>query len=179
MVKKSTLIALAGAVLLGTGVLAGPARATDFDHLNQCSRAPVKAWMFFTVGHASLYRQNCDAKNPLSPPLRLAFGYNRKVPGDAFAKSAKAMIKRNISDQEFDKLKGRIKAFDSHYQTTTDGDLYTLDYDTDQSLVLRLNGKVLATEKGADFAHAYFTIWFGKDPFSEDLKQGLLAHQDQ
>ena len=179
MVKKSTLIALAATLLLAGTVLAGPARATNFDQLKQCSRAPVKAWMFFTVGHASLYRQNCDASDPLAPPLRLAFGYNRKVPGDAFAKSAKAMIKRNISEQEFDKLKSRIEAFDSHYQTTTDGDLYTLDYDTDQSLVLRLNGKVLATEQGADFAHAYFTIWFGKDPFSEDLKAGLLPNHHQ
>lgn len=178
MVKRSALIAPAAllAALVFNPLLAAPANATDFDSLTQCTKAPVKAWMFFTIGHASLYRADCQARDPLAPPLRLTFGYNRKVPGDAFGKSALAMIKRNISTANFNKLKDRIQAFDSHYQTTTDGDLYSLDYDSDQSLVLKLNGKTLATEHGADFAQTYFTIWFGKDPFSDDLKEELLPN---
>lgn len=166
------------AALLLNPLLATPARATNFSALTQCTRAPVKAWMFFTVGHASLYRSDCHAPDPLAPPMRLAFGYNREVPGDAFGKSALAMIKRNVSATTFGQLEARINTFNSHYQTTTDGDLYTLDYDSDQSLVLKLNGTTLATERGAGFARAYFTIWFGDDPFSDELKKGLLPGSD-
>ncbi|HEX5678022.1 MAG TPA: chalcone isomerase family protein [Alcanivorax sp.] len=164
------------AVLFGLA-LASSANGTDFDAMARCSSADVKALKFFDVGQASLFRQDCAAPDPLAPPMRLAFGYNREVPGDAFAKAARKMIERNVSDATFEALKKRIDAFNSHYRTTRDGDLYTLDYGADQSMVLRLNGEKLAEEQGEDFAQAYFSIWFGDDPYSDDLKQELLSIQ--
>ncbi len=169
----SATVLVASLVLVTSSHLALAANP-DFDHLQRCSSSKVKALKFFTVGKASLFRQDCAATDPLAPPLRLAFGYNRAVPGDAFAKSARAMIKRNLNDTDWHALKARIDAFNQHYRTTRDGDLYTLDYHQDQSLVLKLNGETLAEEQGKAFARAYFTIWFGDDPYSEDLKQALL-----
>ena len=157
-------------VVLGSG-----ARAADFDGMTRCSSANVKALKVFNVGQASLFRADCAAADPLAPPMRLAFGYNREVPGDAFAKAARKMIERNVSEDTFEALKARIDAFNSQYQTTRDGDRYTLDYDDDQSMVLRLNGEKLAEEQGKDFAQAYFSIWFGDDPYSDDLKEELLS----
>jgi len=151
------------------------AGAADFDGMARCSSANVKALKVFNVGKASLFRSDCTAGDPLAPPLRLAFGYNREVPGDAFAKAARKMIERNVSDNTFESLKSRIDSFNSHYRTTRDGDLYTLDYGEDQSLVLRLNGEKLAEEQGESFAQAYFSIWFGEDPYSDDLKEELLS----
>ncbi|MBM1143055.1 chalcone isomerase family protein [Alcanivorax sp. ZXX171] len=167
MVKRASLIAL---LLAATG-----AGATQFDTLDQCSSAKVKALKFFHVGQASLYRPDCDASDKLAPPLRLAFGYNREVPGDAFAKAARKMIKRNVEEARFKKLAERIDAFNQRYRTTTDGDRYTLDYGRDQSLVLRLDGELLAREQGRDFADAYLSIWFGEDPYSDNLKAKLLS----
>lgn len=167
MVKRASLIAL---LLVATG-----AGATDFDELPRCSTGKVKALKFFHVGQASLFRQDCAADDKLAPPLRLAFGYNREVPGDAFAKAAREMIERNLSEQRFQALQQRLDAFNRHYRTTNDGDRYTLDYDRDQSLVLRLNGEVLAREQGRDFADAYLSIWFGEDPYSDNLKEALLS----
>ena len=167
MVKTASLIAL----LLVTA----SAGATNFEELRQCSSGKVKALKIFHVGQAALYRQDCAADDKLAPPMRLAFGYNREVPGDAFAKAARKMIERNLSEDRFEKLSSRINAFNSHYRTTHDGDRYTLDYDADQSLVLSLNGEVLAREQGRDFADAYLSIWFGDDPYSDDLKAELLS----
>ncbi len=163
-------------VLLGLA-LTGTGNAADFDAMARCSSADVKALKVFNVGRAALFRQDCGADDPLSPPVRLAFGYNREVPGDAFAKAARKMIERNVSDATFERLKQRIDTFNRHYRTTRDGDRYTLDYDSDHSLVLRLNGEKLAEEQGRDFAQAYFAIWFGADPYSDDLKDALLSVQ--
>lgn len=156
---------------------AASAGAADFDGMTRCSSANVKALKVFNVGQASLFRADCAAADPLAPPMRLAFGYNREVPGDAFAKAARKMIERNVSEDTFEALKARIDAFNSHYRTTRDGDRYTLDYDDDQSMVLRLNGEKLAEEQGENFAQAYFSIWFGDDPYSDDLKEELLSVQ--
>lgn len=161
--------------LLFALTLAGSANAADFDDMARCSSADVKALKVFNVGKASLFRADCSASDPLAPPMRLAFGYNREVPGDAFAKAARKMIERNVSEDTFESLKARIDAFNSHYRTTRDGDRYTLDYDQDQSVVLRLNGEKLAEEQGEAFAQAYFSIWFGEDPYSDDLKEELLS----
>lgn len=165
-------LALLLAVTVGSS-----ASAADFDAMARCSSADVKALKVFNVGKASLFRTDCSAADPLTPPMRLAFGYNREVPGDAFAKAARKMIERNVSDATFDTLKERIDSFNSHYRTTRDGDRYTLDYDDDQSMVLRLNGEKLAEEQGRAFAQAYFSIWFGDDPYSDDLKEELLSVQ--
>lgn len=163
-------LALLVSMALGSG-----AHAADFEDMSRCSSADVKALKVFNVGQASLFRADCGAADPLAPPMRLAFGYNREVPGDAFAKAARKMIERNVGEDTFEALKERIDAFNSHYRTTRDGDRYTLDYDEDQSMVLRLNGEKLAEEQGEDFAQAYFSIWFGDDPYSDDLKEELLS----
>jgi len=163
-------LALLMAVTLGSS-----ASAADFDNMARCSSADVKALKVFNVGKASLFRADCATAEPLAPPMRLAFGYNREVPGDAFAKAARKMIERNVSEDTFASLTSRIDRFNSHYRTTRDGDRYTLDYDEDQSLVLRLNGEKLAEEQGEAFAQAYFSIWFGDDPYSDNLKEELLS----
>lgn len=170
--RASLILPLA---LLVPLTLGSNASAADFDSMTRCSSAEVKALKVFNVGQASLFRADCDVVDPLAPPMRLAFGYNREVPGDAFAKAARKMIERNVAEDTFESLKSRIDSFNSHYRTTRDGDRYTLDYDEDQSLVLRLNGEKLAEEQGKAFAQAYFSIWFGEDPYSDDLKEELLS----
>ncbi|EKF75554.1 hypothetical protein A11A3_01737 [Alcanivorax hongdengensis A-11-3] len=140
-----------------------------------CHSADVKALKFFTVGKAQLLRQDCRSQDLLNAPVRLSFSYFRDVPGSAFAKAAEHFIELNTSDSQFQKLKARVEAFNSHYRDIGDGDTYTLTYDTDGSLVLALNGEPLAREKGDDFARAYLAIWFGDDPYSDSLKENLLG----
>lgn len=146
--------------------------------LTQCAEAPVQALRFIEVATASLWRDNCNNSTAaLSAPLLLEFTYHRKVPGDAFNRSANAMFERNVTDSTLVTLKKRVQAFNSHYRDTVDGDLYQLRYLNDGTLELLLNNKLLAREKGHDFAQAYLQIWFGPKPYSERLKQQLLASQ--
>lgn len=144
--------------------------------LDQCRSAPVQALRFIEVGKASIWRDGCDQQTQvLAPPLLLEFTYRREVPGSAFSRSATAMLERNVNPATFADLKQRIEAFNSHYRDIGDGDSYQLRYLSDGRLELLLNNELLASEQGHEFANAYLQIWFGPKPYSERLKEQLLA----
>jgi hypothetical protein len=146
--------------------------------LHVCRSAPVQALRFIEVGEASLWQQRCQTgEKALQPPLLLEFSYRRNVPGSAFSRSALAMIERNVPKTIFADLKQRIEAFNSVYRDIGDGDRYQLRYLPDGRLELLLNDELLATEYGEDFAIAYLSIWFGPRPYSDRLKQTLLASE--
>lgn len=155
-------------------ILSATVGARPFDTMPVCSQAEVKALRFITVGRASLHRPDCNTTSPLSAPLRLDFTYYREIPGDAFAKAARKIIRRNLPAVAFKRLASRIDAFNAAYQTIQEGDRYSLDYHADGTLVLLLNGEAVAREKGDDFASAYLSIWFGERPYSDALKAALM-----
>ncbi|MEE4250597.1 MAG: chalcone isomerase family protein [Alcanivoracaceae bacterium] len=153
-----------------------PSTLESGTRLDQCRSAPVQALRFIEVGVASLWRDSCGQQaQPLAPPMMLEFTYRREVPGSAFSRSATAMIERNVNPATFADLKQRIEAFNSHYKDIGDGDSYQLRYLDDGRLELLLNNELLATEQGHDFANAYLQIWFGPKPYSDRLKEQLLA----
>lgn len=153
-----------------------PLRQESEQRMQQCSTGTIKVWGFIKVGEASVWMPDCSRlKMPLEPPLLLRFGYQREVPGDAFAESALAMLERNLSGENFQQLKARFQQFNAHYQTTSDGDIYSMHYGEDGTLTLWLNDNRLAREQGHDFAGQYLKIWFGPEPFSSRLKKELLS----
>ncbi|MDF1630037.1 MAG: chalcone isomerase family protein [Alcanivoracaceae bacterium] len=146
--------------------------------LDQCGSAPVRALRFIEVGVASLWRDGCSQQaRSLTPPLLLEFTYRREVPGSAFSRSATAMIERNVEAATFADLQQRVEAFNSHYRDIGDGDSYQLRYLSNGRLELLLNNELLASEQGHEFANAYLQIWFGPEPYSDRLKEQLLALQ--
>ncbi|WP_111655989.1 chalcone isomerase family protein [Isoalcanivorax indicus] len=167
-------------VLAGTA-MASPDPATWLEEqdirLTECGRGTVRALRVIRVGEAVLYRDDCRRhSSPMEAPLRLQFSYRRDVPGDAFGKAAEAMIERNVSAETFAALQERLQAFNARYRDIGDGDTYQLDYGPDGTLLLSLNGELLATEQGDDFAQSYLTVWFGDRPYNDRLKQDLLGH---
>lgn len=144
--------------------------------LTECGRGIVRALRVIRVGDAVLYRDDCSRNSePMEAPLRLQFSYRRDVPGDAFGQAAEAMIERNVSADTFASLSERLQAFNANYRDIGDGDTYQLDYGTDGTLLLSLNGELLATEEGDEFAQSYLTIWFGERPYNDRLKRDLLG----
>lgn len=167
----TALLCFSSASMAATSTLSNP--STD---MIQCSKGEVSALLFIHVANARLYRQHCQPQSELlTPPLILTFSYSRKVPADAFAKAAAHMIEKNIDAGLYKKLHDRIVAFNKGYRDTKDGDVWRLEYRTDQRLLLFFNKKQVASEKGQQFARAYLDIWFGSDPYSDSLKQSLLT----
>ena len=176
--KAILLTALISLFGVGAQAVASTQHPSALDtgiRLDQCRSAPVQALRFIEVGVASLWRDSCGSAQPLTPPLLLEFTYRREVPGSAFSRSATAMLERNVNPATFADMKKRIEAFNSHYRDIGDGDSYQLRYLGDGRLELLLNNELLASEQGHDFANAYLQIWFGPKPYSERLKEQLLA----
>lgn len=148
--------------------------------LQRCNVATVKAFVFFDVSKASLYRQSCQ-HSPLaiSAPLMLTFHYTRDVPAKAFRKSSRHFIKKNLDASLYQQLAARISAFNAGYKDTHAGDTYRLEYRRDQRFLLYFNGHLIARENGKLFAQAYLSIWFGDKPFSDALKAALLTGKPQ
>jgi len=173
---------IAAAALLGAPALTvaadapTPSKAIQVADVSTapCNTASVKALGFITVGRATLYRNDCVAREPLSPPLALEFGYKREIPGSAMGKAASVMIERNVGDELYNRLAARIEAFNNAYRDINPGDRYQLLYAADGKITLLYNGTEVASEEGHDFARTYLQIWFGPDPYSDAMKQALL-----
>lgn len=176
---KKGFTRLIGAVLIGLqgiGVSAYAAEALParISTMTQCSRAELKAFRWIHVGYAALYLQNCRNASEIfsASPKRLRFLYQRSIPARAFRESSEEYLRINLGSR-FDQWRQSFRQFNSHYRDVGEGDYYELVYD-ENGLKLLLNDQLLATLPDPQQASAYFTIWFGEEPFSEDLKKALL-----
>jgi hypothetical protein len=61
------------------------------------------------------------------------------------------------------------------YRDVKPGDRCSLTYLPGVGTWLTLNGQILGTVAGAEFAAAYFAIWFGQQPMDASLKRKLLG----
>tara|TARA_R100000027_G_scaffold58155_1_gene47986 strand:+ start:1397 stop:1939 length:543 start_codon:yes stop_codon:yes gene_type:complete len=134
---------------------------------------------FIRVFTAALYTP--DGQAPALPlaaeqKLGLKILYYRNLDREDFIKSGRKFLKSNVSEAEYTSISERFEAFNRLYVDIRKGDTYSVQYDPAQEvLTLFHNGQPLGQIQGADFARAYFTIWFGSDPVSESLKEELLG----
>ena len=143
--------------------------------LKLCSQAELKAFRLIHVGNAALYLEDCNKLSDIFSitPKRLRFLYEKSIPAKAFREASYKYLKINLG-QKFSQWKISFDQFNSNYQDINAGDYYDLIYDPLTGLLLQLNGKDLATIQDPDIALAYLNVWFGNEPFSEDLKKTLL-----
>lgn len=177
---KKRFARLIGAVLIGLPTIwvngyAAEALPASISAMTQCSRAELKAFRWIHVGYAALYLPNCRNASDIfsASPKRLRFLYQRSIPARAFREASEKYLRINLGSR-FDQWRQSFQQFNNHYRDVGEGDYYELVYDNEHGLKLLLNDQVLATLPDQQQASAYFTIWFGKEPFSEDLKEALL-----
>ena len=177
--------------LLITLVTAGPAVQAAEDlfpdtidsrnaRLSRCSRAELKAFRLIHVGNAALYLDDCKKMGTIfSPnPKHLRFLYEKAIPAKAFKEASEEYLKINLG-QKYTAWRPAFDKFNSHYQDIKAGDYYDLIYDPKTGLQLNLNNKPLAVLNDPAQSLAYLNIWFGKEPFSEELKDSLLNFVEQ
>ncbi len=105
---------------------------------------------------------------------RLEIVYFVDITREQFAAAAMKTLARQLSDTDMQKLRDRINQLHALYRNVSKGDRYALTYRPDQGTTLELNGNVLGTVPGADFAAVYFSIWLGEEPIAPGLKDTLL-----
>lgn len=116
-----------------------------------------------------------DPASALGPVAkRLEFSYFWKIPGPEFGKAGEEILTRNVDLQTVTALRERLDSINLAYKDVKPGDRYALTYRPGKGTELSFNGKPLVLVEGDDFAAAYFSIWLGKEPIDEDLKNELL-----
>jgi hypothetical protein len=148
--------------------------------LSRCSRAELKAFRLIHVGNAALYLDDCKKIGTIfsADPKHLRFLYEKDIPAKAFKEASEEYLKINLGPK-YTAWQSAFDKFNSHYQDIKEGDYYDLIYDPKTGLQLNLNNKPLAALNDPEQSLAYLNIWFGKEPFSEELKDSLLNIGEQ
>ena len=114
-----------------------------------------------------------DAMNDVSRHLELQYFHDIKK--EDFQESTIAVIKQNVSEASYLKIKDRVEKLNSFYQDVKSGERYSLTYIQGKGSTLSLNGKPLVTIPGHDFSFAVFSIWLGENPIGDGFRDVLLG----
>lgn len=106
---------------------------------------------------------------------RLELEYFWSISADGFAQATRDGIARNVNGAEYAKLSDRIERLGGLYRDVSPGDRYSLTFLPGRGTELALNGEALGLIEGDDFAEAVFSIWLGREPLDEGLKEDLLG----
>jgi Chalcone isomerase-like len=186
--RRSFLAAAAAAVggaltpSLGVAAQIGDVRFDDNLHLPGGRLRLLGAGLYYykrllKVAAAALYLDDqADACDPLADiAKRLEMQYFWSVTADKLIAGSNALLRRNLSAEQREKLQPQIEAMHALYRDVERGDRSALMYLPGTGTSLLYNGEVLGTVAGADFASAYFAIWFGERPLDLGLKKKLLG----
>jgi len=107
-------------------------------------------------------------------PKRLEIEYFYPIKAVDFAKATDVGMEPNVDATTKARLQPRIDRLNALYQDVKPHDRYALTYLPGSGTELALNGHVLGTVEGADFAAALFAIWLGPKPIDVSLKSQLM-----
>ena len=106
---------------------------------------------------------------------RLVLHYFHPIKSEDFAKATIKMIKKNVSQEEYNAIAPQIEQMNTLYQNVQPGDQYAATYIPGKGMELALNNQALGTVPGREFSKAYFSIWLGKQPVSPSFRNALLG----
>lgn len=109
-------------------------------------------------------------------PQQLSIQYHVRVNKKHFIRVAQKQLLHN-PEISLSVLQSRIDKMARAYRSIQAGDQYDLVYVPEQGTQLFLNGVLLVTVPGADFAKAYFGIWISDYSYSK-LMTRLLTNTD-
>ncbi len=107
-------------------------------------------------------------------PKALELYYFWDIEGRFFGEAADDILARSLPPDRFAALRGRLDQLHALYRDVEEGDRYRLTYSPGVGTTLALNGEVLGTIPGADFASDYFGIWLGDEPLNESFRDQML-----
>jgi hypothetical protein len=108
-------------------------------------------------------------------PKLLELSYQRKFKAEDLVSSSDKLLRKTLSPEQYQAIAERLKVFFQLFRDIRSGDRYTLVYHPTIGTELRLNGQALGSVPGHNFAVAYFGLWFGSQPISENFRDRLLG----
>lgn len=145
------------------------------NQLQRIGSGELRKWLIKGCDIA-LYAEAGIARNDIlsDRPRCLELRYTHAITARQFANGAWHSLNQSLSAEQLAPLEGRIAALHALYRDVQKHDRYRLYYLPGQGTHLELNGILLGTIPGADFAAAYFGVWLGIHPLSNKLRERLL-----
>jgi hypothetical protein len=133
--------------------------------------------LFIKAAEAALYLDPQSAGNDVLADVakRLEMHYFWGVTAEKLIAGSRALLRRNLPEDTRVKLNPQIEEMFQLYRDVSRGDRCAFTYLPGEGTTLLHNGERLGTVPGAEFAAAYFSMWFGDKPLDAGLKRKLLG----
>ncbi len=133
--------------------------------------------LFIKVAAAALYLDQTAGGGEVLADVakRLEMQYFFGVKASDLVAGSDALLGRNLDVATRDKLDPKIQEMFRLYRDVKAGDRCAFMYLPGAGTSLLINGKRQGIVAGAEFATAYFSMWFGDKPLDSGLKQKLLG----
>lgn len=146
----------------------------------QLNGAGIRSKFFFKIYIAELYLEHpsTDVDAILDTPGRKRMTMHilyDKVDKEKLIDGWNAGFTSNLSSEEIKSLSDRIKQFNELFIDVHEGEEIILDYQPDRGTTVSIAGNNKGIVEGADFNRALLSIWLGKEPVGEDLRDALLG----
>ncbi len=175
---------MAAVLLAATGAAAGEIEDVPFAEELEVGQTRLPLYglgllryrVFFRGYVGGLYLpEGTDGEQTLADvPKALELRYFWDIDGPLFAEAADQLLARRHPPERIAQLRDRLDRFHSLYRDVKAGDRYRLAYSPGVGTTLSLNGEVLGSVPGADFARDYFGIWLGEDSLDDEFRDQLL-----
>lgn len=144
--------------------------------------AGIREKLFIDVYVAGLYltakKKDADAiikaNEPMAVNLHIVSGL---VTSDKMIEAVKEGFKKSTGGNT-SAIQAKIDKFVAVFkkEPIVKGNVFDLVYTPAAGVQIYKGGKLQETIQGLDFKSALYGIWLGKDPVSEDLKNGMLGN---
>ncbi len=142
--------------------------------------AGVRKKFFFDIYVAALYLPErsrsapeiLDAKAPWRMVMHFLY---EKVEKRKLADAWEAGFAANLDAEDKARMQPRLDRFKALFPDLSRGREVWLDHLPGRGVRVTLDGRVLGTIEGADFARALLSVWLGPAPVTRALKDALLG----
>lgn len=136
----------------------------------------LKNLLFFKAFAAGFYKGQGDTSDLLGNyPKRIEVKYFVSIPGQKLNNFTIDIMKQNTSPADLESLKDEIRQMGKYFVDLKPGDMFSLTYIPSVGTKFEHNNHLVGIIKGQEFAKALFSVWIGKKPFDNRLKEQVLG----
>ena len=146
-------------------------------HLNG---AAIRSKFFFKIYVAALYvtETSNSADNLLastSAKRMVMYMLYDEVEKEKLTKAWIEGFDKNMGTADFIAMKPRLNQFNDMFSTMRKNDVAMMDYVPGVGTRVTIRGEDKGVVEGADFYRALLSVWIGKEPATDDVKEGVLG----
>ena len=178
-VLLALLVAVPAAAKEREGVVAPPTIQVEGRTLNLMGMG-LRKKLWFKVYLASLYLEHpsADAEQVIVSDQikRVQMNMLRDLDRGKIVEAVQEGFQRN-SGPRMPQLKERLDRFLGAIPDLRGGQTIVITYFPDRGTVLKAGGGEEVVMQGKDFADALFSVWLGKQPVDDELKEEMLVNR--